>query len=86
MAGMRQFRGRYSPGCGGRLSERTLDTALQGDPAVQAAFEGFAPQAVQASAAALARPTPPPLHGGLHQRWTGFVSWIRSLLRLWGLI
>ena len=59
MTGMRQFHGRYSPGCGGRISDRTLAADLQGEQAEQIAFEGYAPQAMAGSPKAWARPPRP---------------------------
>ena len=39
MTGMKQFHGRYSPGCGGRISPRTLAADLEGELLEQVAFE-----------------------------------------------
>ena len=69
MTGMKQFHGRYSPGCGGRISERTLTAALQGEPAEQMAFEGYAPPSMPGSAQAWARPQPPQQEGWEPRRW-----------------
>ena len=59
MTGMKQFHGRYSPGCGGRISPRTLAAALEGELLEQIAFEGYAPTLSSASTQALARPPRP---------------------------
>ncbi len=82
MTGMRQYQGRYSPGCGARVRERTLVADLQGDEAVQHAFDGYAPQRPAAAPAALARPESPASSQGLWAVITRVVRWLRTLLRL----
>ena len=59
MTGMKQFHGRYSPGCGGRISPRTLAADLEGELLEQIAFEGYAPPLRSMSTQALARPPRP---------------------------
>ena len=59
MTGMKSFRGRYSPGCGGRISPRTLAADLEGELIEQIAFEGYAPPLRSTSTQAWARPPRP---------------------------
>ena len=59
MTGMKSFRGRYSPGCGGRISPRTLAADLEGELIEQIAFEGYAPLLRSTSTQAWARPPRP---------------------------
>ena len=59
MTDMKSFRGRYSPGCGGRISPRTLAADLEGELLEQIAFEGYAPPLRSTSTQAWARPPRP---------------------------
>ena len=59
MTGIKQIHGRYSPGCGGRISPRTLAADLDGEPLEQIAFDGYAPPLRSSSAQAWARPPRP---------------------------
>ena len=59
MTDMKSFRGRYSPGCGGRISPRTLAADLEGELLEQIAFEGYAPPLSSTSTQAWARPPRP---------------------------
>ena len=80
MTGMRQFRGRYSPGCGARISERTLAADLQGEQAEQIAFEGYAPPMMAGSPQAWTRPSRPSQGG---QPWRFLQRQFKRLQRLW---
>ena len=59
MTGIKQIHGRYSPGCGGRISPRTLAADLEGEPLEQIAFDGYAPPLRSSSTQAWARPPRP---------------------------
>ena len=79
MTGMKSFRGRYSPGCGGRISPRTLAADLEGELIEQIAFEGYAPPLRSTSKQAWARPPRPSEVQGPR----GVLSRLLTRLRSW---